>query len=87
MKTDSQKWGRSSNWGGKCFVKNGLTSLFEVEEDKAEFIVTACNNHYKLIEALNNLIERVEDLSLWDKTHSSYYLAKQLLKQIENDTP
>lgn len=39
----------------------------------------------ELYDALKNLVEKVETLSLWDKTDSEYYTAKQLLEKIEGE--
>lgn len=47
----------------KVSIVNALVEIASVKRDYAkyaDFIVVACNNHYKLLDALKELLERVD---------------------------
>jgi hypothetical protein len=51
----------TGNGGNMVLSKDGEVLFFTKDSDLAAFIVRACNNHYKLLSAIKNLLDDMYD--------------------------
>jgi hypothetical protein len=61
-------------------IVSSVNACISINPNNPQVVAEAIGDMHK---ALKSLVEKVEQLSLWDKTDQSYYKAKQALAKIE----
>ena len=65
--------GRTIAWTCNSLDNNGEEYISQEDIANAEFIVRACNSYYALLEALENLLGQLENVSDYCQTCSEYW--------------
>ena len=89
MKHTQLPWDLAYNGYKYVIEKDSVFIADDVLQANAEFVVRACNNHYKLIEAVESLIQDVQNHRMVNgyEIRDSFDVdnANNLLKEINNE--